>query len=104
MGLWSGVILNSSLTYKGGLIPWRTKELTYIGGPGTKGLPGPWCELSGLRRRSSRGRPAGAAGRKVWRKNPKRGSVCAAVRLAVIHAQPNESKQVTAADSKCVYV
>lgn len=51
MGLWSGVILNSSLTYEGGLIPGRTKELTYIGGPGTKGLR---CELSGRSERACR--------------------------------------------------
>lgn len=49
-----GVFLNSSLTREGGLISWRTNELTYIGGPGTKGLPGPRYELSGRPERACR--------------------------------------------------
>lgn len=56
MGLWSGAFLNSSLTRQGGLISWRTNELTYIGGPGTKGLPGPRYELSGRPERACRAR------------------------------------------------
>lgn len=41
------MILYSSLTYKGAVIPLRTAELTYISSPGTVGLPGHWSELSG---------------------------------------------------------
>lgn len=40
MLLWNGVIFNSLLTLKGGLIPLRTKELTYIGSPGQKDYRG----------------------------------------------------------------
>lgn len=45
MGLDSGAILDSSLTYKGDLIPSRTEEMTYIGRSQDKGITGPWCEL-----------------------------------------------------------
>uniref|UniRef100_A0A4W6E8K0 Immediate early response 2b n=1 Tax=Lates calcarifer TaxID=8187 RepID=A0A4W6E8K0_LATCA len=82
-------------------------------------LPAPWCDLCGrcecacragkaLQRSTSR--EEGTEKQSEWSYRPeslrkkRRGTGCVTFRFPVIHLQLNESKQVTAADSKCVYV